>query len=180
VNDSLEQLVSRSKEAILLTWKGLVVDTYPPETASFIKRESDPFLNPVGRALAEAGELLLRIAVSGAERREVEQGLGDIVRIRAVQDLSPSQALSFVEEMKKTVWKAIVAAVVENSLARDWRAVESRFDEAMLIAFDLYVDCAKRIGEIRIKEAKAEKERLLRLIRAMNRGSDPFAVGGMN
>ena len=58
--------------------------------------------------------------------------------------------------------------------------IESRLDEAMLVAVDLYVACKKQIDDIRIKEAKAEKERLLRLIRAMGRGKDSLAPGGAN
>ena len=180
MNNSLEQFISSRKETILLTWKTLVLGTYPPETASFIKRESDPFLNPVGRALVHTGELLLKIAVSGAERQEVEEGLGDIVRMRAVQGFSPSQALCFMKEMKKAVWKGMLPAMLEGDFVKDWRVVESRLDEAMLAAFDLYVACAKRIDEIRVNEAKAEKERLLRLIRAMNKGNDRFTAGGVD
>ncbi len=180
MNNSLEQFISAKKEAILLTWKTLVLGTYPPETASFIKGENDPFLNPLGRALDDTGELLLKIVVSGAERQEVEQDLGDIVRMRAVQGFSPSQALCFMKEMKEAVWKGVLPAMTEGEFVQDWRALESRLDEAMLVAFDLYVASAKRIDEIRINEAKAEKERLLRLIRAMNRGNDRRTAGGVN
>jgi hypothetical protein len=42
----------------------------------------------------------------------------------------------------------------------------------MLVAVDLYVACKKRIDDIRVKEVKAEKERLLKLIRAMGGTSE--------
>jgi hypothetical protein len=112
------------------------------------------------------------------ERGKAKNGLGDIVRIRAVQDFSPSQALSFVDAMRKAIRREILPMVVEKASLVHLLSIESRLDEALLIALDLYVACKKQIDDIRIKEAKAEKERLLRLIRAMGREKDSLAAEG--
>jgi hypothetical protein len=62
--------------------------------------------------------------------------------------------------------------VVEETGFRHLLCIESRLDEAMLVAVDLYVACKKRIDDIRVKEVKAVKERLLKLIRAMGGASE--------
>lgn len=174
----MEQLLLNRKSTILEEWCRVVLATYPAETASFLTAEQDQFCNPIGHVLTQTGELLLEIALSNVERGRAEDGLGDIVRIRAVQDFSPSQALSFVDAMRKAIRREILPMVVEKASLGHLLSIESRLDEALLIALDLYVACKKQIDDIRIKEAKAEKERLLRLIRAMGSERDSFATEG--
>ncbi len=164
---ALEQVLFSKKGAILEEWRRLVLATYAAETAAFLTLERDRFCNPVGHALTQTGDALFEIAMTGMERERAEEDLRDIVRIRAVQDFSPSRALSFVDAMRKAIRHEALPMVVEETGFRHLLCIESRLDEAMLVAIDLYVACKKRIDDIRVKEAKAEKERLLKLIRAM-------------
>ncbi len=175
---AIEKLLFSRKSAILEEWRRAVLATYPAETASFLTAEKDQFCNPIGHVLTQTGELLFEIALSDVERGKAKNGLGDIVRIRAVQDFSPSQALSFVDAMRKAIRREILPMVVEKASLGHLLSIESRLDGALLIALDLYVACKKQIEDIRIKEAKAEKERLLRLIRAMGREKDSLAAEG--
>jgi hypothetical protein len=177
---ALERFLLSRKEAILQGWCHAVRATYPAETAAFLASEKDRFSNPVGHTLRQTGEVLLEVALSGMERERMESDLSDIVRVRAVQDFSPSQALSFVDAMKEAIRREILPMVAEKTGLTYLLCVESRLDQAMHAAVDLYVACRNQIGDIRIKEAKAEKERLLRLIKAMGRGSDGFLAGGPN
>ena len=177
---ALEQALFSRKGAILEEWRRLVLATYAAETAAFLTSEKDPFCNPVGHVLNQTGDALFEIAMAGMERERTEENLRDIVRVRAVQDFSPSWALSFVDAMRKAIRQEILPIVVEKTGFSQLLCIESRLDEAMLVAVDLYVARKKQIDDIRIKEVKAEKERLLRLIRAMGRGEDSFAAGGAN
>ncbi len=167
---TLEQTLGSRKAAILEEWRRAVLATYAAETAAFLTSEKDPFCNPVGRVLTQTGEMLLEIAVTGTERERVEEALRDIVRIRAVQDFSPSLALSFVDAMKKAIRHELLPMVEKAGLTY-LLSLESRLDEAMLVAIDLYVACKRQIEDIRVKEARAEKERLLKLVKAMGRGN---------
>jgi hypothetical protein len=164
---ALEQALFSRKGAILEEWRRAVLATYAAETAAFLTSEKDPFCNPVGHVLTQTGDALFEIAMAGMERERTEEDLRDIVRVRAVQDFSPSRALSFVDAMRKAIRHQALPMVVEETGFRHLLCIESRLDEAMLVAIDLYVACKKRIDDIRVKEAKAEIERLLKLIRAM-------------
>jgi hypothetical protein len=174
----MEQHLFDRKGTIVDEWSRAVLATYPAETVSFLTAEKDPFCNPVGHVLTQTGELLFEIALRGVERGRAENGLGDIVRIRAVQDFSPSEALSFVDAMRKAIRHELLPMALEKTSLAHLLSIESRLDEALLIALDLYVECKKQIDDIRIKEAKAEKERLLRLIRAMGTKKGNSAAGG--
>ena len=44
----IEEILSQHKPALLKKWFHLVMQTYPEETARFLKNENDPFANPVG------------------------------------------------------------------------------------------------------------------------------------
>ncbi len=167
---ALEQVLSSRKEAILGQWRRAVLETYAAETRAFLTSEEDPFCNPLGQVLNRTGEALFLIAATGMERERTEDALSDIVRIRAVQDFPPSRALSFVDAMKKAIRHELSPMVVEKTGLGRLLDMESRLDEAMLVAIDLYVACKKRIDDIRIREMRAEKERLLKLMRAMGGG----------
>jgi hypothetical protein len=164
---ALEQVLISKKGAIIEAWHHAVMATYAAEARAFLTSEKDPFCNPVGHVLHRTGDALFEIAMTGVERERAEEDLADIVRIRAVQDFSPSQALSFVDAMRQAIRHEVLPVVAEEAGFRHLLRIESRLHEAMLVAVDLYVACKKRIDDIRVKEAQAEKERLLKLIRAM-------------
>jgi hypothetical protein len=153
-----------------------VAETYPEATSAFLMHEQDAFANPVGHSLRKGLAELLECLIEGADQETLEKSLEPVIRIRAVQEFCPSEALSFIGLLKETAWEGLESEGYDE-LSRDLADVGRRFDQAMLIAFDLYVDCRRRIDELRINEAKAEKERLLRLIKAMNRGSGRTEMG---
>jgi len=149
-----------------------VAETYPDAIGSFLKKEADPFLNPVGPTITRALEALLAELIEGATVRGFKSALEGLVKIRAVQSPSPSDGLSLISFLKQAIRDEVEAEVARGGatdrILPEYLALEERLDEAMLIACDLYVGCRKKIDEIRINEVKAEKERLSRVIRAMN------------
>ena len=55
-------------------------------------------------------------------------------------------------------------------LVNDLARLDFRIDELTLAAFDLYVACREKIAEIRVGEARAERDRLVRVVQAMSQG----------
>jgi hypothetical protein len=49
----------------------------------------------------------------------------------------------------------------------EWLKFQSRIDALVLQAFDAYMDCREKICEIRVNQAKAEKEMALRMMERM-------------
>ena len=106
----------------------------------------------------------------GREGKDTKESMRDAVRILAVQDVPPSKALSFIPLLKDEIRREAPdgSASAEDSGAL--RVIEARLDEAMMEAFDLYMEFKEHITRVRINEVKAEKERLARLLAAVGGG----------
>ena len=78
--------------------------------------------------------------------------LDSIVRMRAVQDFTASQAVAFIFLLKPIIRAELMSEIARfpNELA----ALEARIDEAALLAFDLFMKCREQIYAIRANEAK--------------------------
>lgn len=172
----LEELLTRKKGPIVEKWFRRVLDTYPPDTAGFLRREKDPFANPVGSAILEGVEgLYERLVHGGGEERDLDLFLDRMIRIRAVQDFSPSGALRFVLALKSVVREELGKEASEKGLGRELEAFEDRIDELLLAAFDVYMKCREQIYELRVHEVKAEREAALRILeRAQGRQKKPL------
>jgi hypothetical protein len=167
----LVELLRARKGAILARCFDLTAGTYPDETASFLKSEADPFANPVGRALREALEGLLRALIEGGTSADFRQALEEFLRIRAVQTPRASEALAFMGFLRRAIRDEVEAEAARIGGADRLRAaylgMEDRIGEAVLVACDLYVESRRRIDEVRINEVKAREERLSRMLLAV-------------
>ncbi|MFH0899896.1 MAG: RsbRD N-terminal domain-containing protein [Pseudomonadota bacterium] len=73
----IESLLEDKKEQILRRWQKAIVETYPADTARFLEAESDPFANPVGRAIVEETRAALEWVISGDAGNSQGNGNGD-------------------------------------------------------------------------------------------------------
>lgn len=150
-------------------WSGLVFSTYPPDAARVMSTRKDPFANPLGATVRRATRATLE-ALARDDDKGLADALHDLVRIRAVQDFSPSQAVAVVFLLKRVIREALgdgASPLTPSDLAD----FDRRVDEITLTAFDLYVADRERIAEIRIREHRRRVQRLLE--RAGIRGDDP-------
>ncbi len=136
----------QSKEAIAEQWLVRILRTYTRQTAQFLAVERDEFRNPVGHTFREALAVLLDELLEGMNAGRVAAALASIMQIRAVQDVPPSRALEFLPQLK---------AILRFELPQSEVCIlESRIDEMLLVAFDLYMSYRERTFEARAKEAR--------------------------
>ena len=95
------------RESILDRWIGSVMGAYPDETAKFLKKEGDPFSNPVGAGLREGLADIVDGLANGAGEEVFDPALDRVIRVRAVQDFSAAAAVGFVFDLKQIVRKAL-------------------------------------------------------------------------
>jgi len=157
----LDEILSQKKPAVLQRWRELIQETYSAETAVFLKKGGDPFQNPVADTFRRSTDSLFASLFGGKERDEILSSLDAIVRIRAVQEFSPSQAVAFVFLLKTVVREELKAEVQSEGLHDDLLELESKIDGLALLAFDCYSKCRERIHELRAGEMKRKTHRLL-------------------
>ena len=171
----LRQLIRHRREAILDAWFGAIVDRYPAETARFLRGTRDPFDNPVGSALREGLGSLLDLATEDGEVDAARAAMDRIIRIRAVQDFSPSQAVSFVLRLKRAIRAELGNGAGQGPQAVELAELEEDIDRLALVAFDIYVRCREQVYELRINEVKRRVSALWRRFEREGSGqeSDP-------
>ncbi len=163
----LKSLLINRKVVILSKWFEVLLDTYPPETAKFFKNQDDLFRNPVGSTIFKGIEKLLdEILDDDVDTQRVSQFLDDIIRVRAVQDFSASQAVAFIFPLKNIIRQEISNVYgLEKPLPSDFLSrlyhIESKIDRIALLSFDIYMQCRERLYEIKANEVKKMTYRLL-------------------
>jgi hypothetical protein len=159
--DLKNQLIAK-KSAILKKWFDAVADTYPDNTSSFLKKQKAQFTNPVGYTLAEGLEGLFEALLKGMIPDTVKTFLDSIVRIRAIQDFTASEAVSFVFLLKKIVRQELGNEILQQPGMNDeLTGFDSSIDDLALYSFDIYMNCREKIYELKANEARNMTFRLL-------------------
>ena len=163
----LKNLLVQNKTTILKRWLDLILETYPADTVTLMRKEQNQFKNPVGATFSREIETLFKQLCEGVQDREYRASLDAILKIRSVQDFSPSKAVGFIFQLKKTIEETLKGEICREQNIEAWRAFQSRIDTLALQAFDIYMGCREKICEIRVNQAKAEKEMALRMMKRM-------------
>ncbi len=159
---TLESLLSQKRVGILKKWLNLMFESYPPETSRFLKREKDRFDNPVAYEFRQGIEGIYEALLSGMDTDRLFPFLDQVIRIRAVQDISPSQAIAFVFLLKKVIRDELEKEAWGNGVAEDLLELESRIDGLALLSFDVYMKRREIFYQLRVDEVKRRVGALLR------------------
>jgi hypothetical protein len=145
----LEKQLAKKKDAIIKDWFARVSRTYAPDTAQFLKSVQDPISNPVGQSLSVGLAGLFEQLLAGPDKETVRTYLDPIVRIRAVQDFTPSQATAFIFILKSVIRDHLKQELSDNRTAQSLLAFESKIDSLSLYAFDIYMECRETIHDLK-------------------------------
>jgi hypothetical protein len=159
---SLEEILTKQKDAILRRWYHAIAETYPAETARFIIREKNPFANPVGSTVHKGIEGVYQELLQGMDSDKISPHLDKIIRIRATQDFSPADAIGFIFSLKRLIREELEEEISQNLISSEELLVwDARIDALALLAFNIYSECREKIYEIRVNEIKNRTHRLL-------------------
>jgi hypothetical protein len=153
---TLRQLIHERRDAIARSWLEATLATYPGNSAALFAREKDPFANPVGHSLRVGTEGILDAILAGTDAGEVRKHLHEIIKIRAIQSFTPSQALGFVYSLKEVVRAELGEAATDPTFTSELAALDAQIDRIALVAFDTYVECRQQVYELRLNEVKRQ------------------------
>ncbi len=151
VMTQIETLISGHEEAIAKKWLEAALKSYQAEAASFFLKEKNRFANPVSGMLSESLTKVVEGLAGQASNDDLAESLDPAIRVRAVQDFTPAQAVSFIFLLKQII-RDVVGKKADN--AEKIRQVDQKIDELALIGFNKYVECREKIFKIQAYEVR--------------------------
>ena len=150
----LEKILEKNKAAITKKWFHLAAQTYAIDTAKFLKSQTDPFANPVGNTMLNALDGILEQLIHTMDSQTLNSHLDSIIRIRAIQNFTPSQATAFILSLKRILREYLAKELQDSRLATEFADVESKIDLICLMAFDIYMQCREKVYQISANETR--------------------------
>ncbi len=157
----VRNFLSGKKSALLDRWFERVLESYPRDSTGFLRNKKRQFSNPVGYTISQGLEGLLDELLQEREMdgEKVSSVLESIIRIRAVQDVTPSRALAFIFHLKDLLREELRS--MGTAPSEEIGALESRIDAMALISFDLFMTCREKIYDLKANELRNMTFRLL-------------------
>ncbi len=149
----LTEALAERKEAILSVWIERTLDSY--SSADFFKKSKDPFSNPVGSNIAAGLRSLYALFLNEAPLDDFIKPLDQVVRIRAVQDFAPSQAVVPFLELKWIIRQIFSKEKACQPLLGQLDQLDCTIEKVALMAFDMYMQCREQLYQNRIRELKS-------------------------
>jgi RsbT co-antagonist protein rsbRD N-terminal domain len=156
--------LTRKRSSILASWLESIHAGYPSDKSQFLKKQKNRFANPVGYTIAQEIEAIFDcLLAENDSQEEIASHLDPMIRMRSIQNFSPSQAIDFIFNLKEIVRKEVQQdAGPDAPSLRDLLEFESKVDKIALSAFEVYVKCREKIFAIRADEVKRSTYNLLR------------------
>jgi hypothetical protein len=156
----LHQFLLENRDVILQRWRDLILETYPADSNRFLKEEKDQFSNPVGFSISQGISDIYDELLNGFSLEKIHPSLDYIIRIRSVQDFSPSEAVGFIFLLKETVREELEKGRCDGFTIDDLNAFNNKLDKLALYAFDIYMNCREKLYNLRIDDIKRRSSKL--------------------
>jgi hypothetical protein len=129
-----------------------------------LQREKNQFANPVRNTIVTSIEKIFEAIINKVDLDINYPGLEEIIKLRAVQDFSPSESLSFLFYLKNIIRKELEKNNQIDAMGNEFFAFENEIDNLLALAFDIYTHCRNKIYEIRLREIKSQSKRAFELL----------------
>jgi len=150
----LYESLLKYKSSIVSKWIKLILDSYSTESSNFFNLEKNQFSNPVGNIISNNAASIFDEIVGSRDFDKITLLLTDIIKMRAIQDFSPSEAVGFIFPLKKMIREELSMEINQQKLFDEFAKLESEIDRVALIAFDLYMESREKVFQIRMNEAR--------------------------
>ncbi len=158
INIDIEQ-----KSKIFEKWYQDIVRTYPQDSKFLLYDTTKQFTNPLAYNLHSESKAIFEAIFEDRYLELIEKPLINIIKIRAVQDFSSSEAVGFIIGLKKAFRYVLNSGDLNyTSFLSD---IDERVDAIMLKAFDIFMQMRERIYEIKANEIR---NRTFRIIERLN------------
>jgi len=157
-----EKHLKNKQQKLVEKWVDAVLYSYPADSVKFFKNTKDSFANPVGNTIKRSiGLLFAQVIREKMDMETVAEAMDPIIRLRAVQEFTPGDAISFILTIKQLIRKEIGGYQQDKKIEAYLMIIEENVDKLILIAFNIYTKCREKIFLLRINQAKESVKKLL-------------------
>ena len=149
----LQELLNKKKEDLLSDWEDVILGQYKPETFRIFKKQKNPIANPVGHKINVGLAELYEVICDESDDEVETPMLTQLLKVRAVQPISASEAVSFLFAIKDLVEKECQKEGMDT-LYKEFLAFCARVDAVALAAFDIFTNCRQAVYQVRMNEFK--------------------------
>ncbi|MFP4167622.1 MAG: RsbRD N-terminal domain-containing protein [Desulfonatronovibrionaceae bacterium] len=137
----LNEHIQNKKTQILNLWLQRLCDAYPEEGGRFFRQKKSEFSNPVGHNFRVGLENILDELMQDKASEALTQYVDDIVRIRAVQGIPPSEAACFPLELMPIIRQVLKKELKEPQAREELFNFQEKLNDLTSLSLDLYVQC---------------------------------------
>jgi hypothetical protein len=149
----LSEALQEKKKQILAVWIDRTLDSY--SSSDFFKSSRDQIANPIGANIRAGLTGVFELLLQGADPADYAAALDQVIRIRAIQDFTPSQAVVPFLELKWVVRQVLADDSKTSHLVQELATFDCEVERVALAAFDIYVRCREQLYQVRIQELKS-------------------------
>ena len=150
----LNNMLLTRKKDLLNKWVNLIFDSYHAEGAKFFREQGDPFKNPVGGTIKNETEIVFDQLTGIMDTDILNKSLTNIIKIRSIQEFTPSEAVSFLFQLRDLIGEEISSDATLQIEHNEWLKLNRDIDTIISLAFNIYMDSREKLNSIRINEMK--------------------------
>jgi len=149
---TLKDLLAAKKTIILDRWLDRVLEDYPPDTQRFFRESKGPYSNPIGYTLRRGMEGIIDQVLRPVSIEEDRAILGPVMKIRAVENLPPSQGARFILPLREVLSDIVKEEMRRDLVGQEWLDLNSRINQLALLGINLYSECREKVNQLRTRE----------------------------
>jgi hypothetical protein len=153
----IEEQIVRHKDSILKKWQQAIIDTYPTGAGNYLLENKNKFTNPIGYTIEKSLPAILNAVIEGNLTGLAKESIDDIIRIRAVQEFEPAEALTFLYSLKAV----IISLLSDDAELSAFLQIESIFNEINNYGINTYVRFREKIYDIKANEQLRTFEKMI-------------------
>ena len=140
------------------------MEAYPTASLAVFEKNKNQFTNPLPHIISENIALLFDELLKGIDSSIVAPILDNIIKLKAVQDFTPSQAIGFIYDLKPIIRDEFTKKREVDNHLDELLTVESEIDKMALLSFDIFTKCREKLYEIRANEIRNQTHMLVRTV----------------
>lgn len=149
-------LLREETDTIVERWAETLLSSYPSDAAALFQKQKDPFANPIGASVRNGTRGTFQAILNGMDPEELRSHLDTMIRVRAVQDFTPSQALAFVFSLRSIIREVFPQLEADPRFRGARTELDGIVDRVALVAFEVYTECREELSHLRVTEMKRQ------------------------